>query len=120
MESTMHAPKSETASVWTDEKHMHFLNTMEASFVRTMLPRYGGFSHLHLDRHLPDTSDSTLDSKPRTSPKKHAPSDSMGPRARRTKRRSSKLHNSSSSEQAVPLVENGGEDASCVAGDNGN
>lgn len=78
MEPTVHAPKSETASVWTDEMHVHFLNTMETSFVRTMLNRtygYGGSTHrLRLDRQLPDTSESTLDSKPRNRHKKHAPS----------------------------------------------
>lgn len=73
----MQMSNNETAasSVWTEEKHVHFLNTMEDSFVRTMLHRY---QHLRLDRHLPDTSESTLDSKPNGKPKnkKLAPSSS--------------------------------------------
>ncbi|TKY51278.1 transmembrane ascorbate ferrireductase [Spatholobus suberectus] len=112
----MESTKTETASVWTDEKHLHFLNTMEASFVNTMLHRYGVSTHpLPLDRYLPDTSESTLDSKPNRRPKKHAPADSMGrPRARRTKRRSSQLLQNSSAEQAVAQLENGRESAACV------
>lgn len=64
MEST---PDTQTASLWTDEKHLHYLNTMEASFVRTMLHHYVVVSPqpLRLDRYLPDTSESTLDSKPK-------------------------------------------------------
>ena len=71
MEST-HDP--ETTSIWTDEKHRHYLNTMEASFVRTMLHHYVVVSPqpLRLDRYLPDTSESTLDSRT----KKHAPAGS--------------------------------------------
>ncbi|KAK7270506.1 hypothetical protein RIF29_23701 [Crotalaria pallida] len=100
--------KKETmSSVWTEEKHVHFLNTMEASFVTTMLHRY------RLDRHLPDTSDSTLDSKPPSSNhnnnKKHAPSsssDSVVPRARRTKRKSSQPLNSSPEQKKLcPCIE---------------
>ncbi|RDX58812.1 hypothetical protein CR513_61951, partial [Mucuna pruriens] len=76
MDSTLHLPNTDTPSVWTDEKHLHFLNTMEASFVNTMLHRYGVVSthSLRLDRYLPDTSESTLDSKPNRRPKKHASS----------------------------------------------
>ncbi|XP_057422642.1 uncharacterized protein LOC130716658 [Lotus japonicus] len=130
MESTVHAHNTETASVWTDEKHVNFLNTMEASFVRTMLhrrqdaPSNNRHHHLRLDRHLPDSAESTLDSKPRTSCKikKHAPSDSTGSRARIASRRmrrrtSAQLRNSSQQpDQEVPQLENGREDASCVAG----
>lgn len=48
---------------WTNERHMHFLDSIEASFVRSVL----GINHRrrnsppHLDRYLPDSSDSTLD-----------------------------------------------------------
>ncbi|KAG4984205.1 uncharacterized protein LOC114370384 isoform X1 [Glycine soja] len=100
MEST---PDTQTPSLWTDEKHLHYLNTMEASFVRTMLHHYAVVSPLRLDRYLPDTSESTLDSKP----KKQATADSMGgSRGRRTKRRSSsknKVQNSSPAEEQVSL-----------------
>ncbi|KAK7391131.1 hypothetical protein VNO78_19520 [Psophocarpus tetragonolobus] len=117
----------ESSSVWTDEKHLHYLNNMEASFVRTMLHRYAVVSPqpLRLDRYLPDSSESTLDSKPnrtrtrtRTRPKKHAPSpDSMVPRGRRTKKRSShsQLRNSST-DQVDSQVENERESGACVVG----
>ncbi|KAE9611298.1 hypothetical protein Lal_00011660 [Lupinus albus] len=99
--------KETTSSpIWTDEKHVHFLNTIEASFVTTMLHRY------RLDRHLPDTSDSTSDSKPNNiNNNKHAllPSDSVVPRIkRRTRRRTSQPLNSSQ-EQVVPQLENATE-----------
>ncbi|KAG2401551.1 hypothetical protein LR48_Vigan02g213500 [Vigna angularis] len=115
----MESTHTQTTSVWTDEKHLHFLNTMEASFVRTMLHHYAvlsSHSPLRLDRYLPDTSESTLDSKPNRRPKKHAsaPPDSMGPtpRGRRSKRRSSHSHphlHRSLVEQAVAELENGRE-----------
>ncbi|KAK1258063.1 hypothetical protein QJS04_geneDACA020731 [Acorus gramineus] len=64
--------------LWTDEMHVSFLNWIEASFVRRML----GTAHdrgssldkvdddaafvssrIRLDRYLPDSADSTFDSK---------------------------------------------------------
>ncbi|XP_061361109.1 uncharacterized protein LOC133305021 [Gastrolobium bilobum] len=116
MNFSMHVPASETTSFWTDEKHVHFLNTMEASFVRTMLESKGGLTRRHhhhnqhflrLDRHVPDSSESTLDLKPyhrRCTRKSHATSDSMGSTGRRTRRRSSQPCNSSH-DQVVPQVE---------------
>jgi len=78
MDSTV--PVTETPPFWTNEKHVHFLNTMEASFVRAMLENQGAENptrhSLPLDRYLPDTSDSTLDLKPhprRCTRKLHAP-----------------------------------------------
>lgn len=53
---------------WTNEKHLHFLNSMEATFVRTMLENNG--RHLRLDRYLPDSSESTLDLKSQTQGRK--------------------------------------------------
>ncbi|KAL3647355.1 hypothetical protein CASFOL_008323 [Castilleja foliolosa] len=38
---------------WTNERHINFLNSMEASFVQSMFPP--------LDRYLPDISESTKD-----------------------------------------------------------
>ncbi|KAI4351780.1 hypothetical protein L6164_006098 [Bauhinia variegata] len=78
-------PTTETALSWTDEKHLHFLNTMEASFVRSMLQNDNGHGRrriyhrlLRLDRPLPDTSDSTLDlKKPLPTARKHAPSGNL-------------------------------------------
>ncbi|XP_052874205.1 uncharacterized protein LOC108452619 isoform X3 [Gossypium arboreum] len=62
MESHVPSNRNET---WTEEKHVHFLNSMEAWFVRTMLQSNDRYN-LRLNRHLPDSSDSTLDCKPRT------------------------------------------------------
>ncbi|GKV04978.1 hypothetical protein SLEP1_g17052 [Rubroshorea leprosula] len=59
--SSSDVPSHQTDQPWTDEKHVRFLNSMEAWFVRTML---GDTSRLlRLDRYLPDSSESTLDSK---------------------------------------------------------
>ncbi|XP_050221371.1 uncharacterized protein LOC126671632 [Mercurialis annua] len=57
---------------WTDEKHLHYLNSMEAAFVRTMLENSS--HHLRLDRHMPDSSESTLDLKSKR-PKNRSTSD---------------------------------------------
>ncbi|XP_042510916.1 uncharacterized protein LOC122086242 isoform X2 [Macadamia integrifolia] len=48
--------------LWTNEKHWNFLNSIEATFVSTMVEN-GGLMYLHppLDRYIPDRSDSTLD-----------------------------------------------------------
>ncbi|KAG5533772.1 hypothetical protein RHGRI_027828 [Rhododendron griersonianum] len=46
---------------WTNERHMDYLNSMEDSFVQTMLKNNG--SLLRLDRYVPDSSESTLDLK---------------------------------------------------------
>ncbi|CAN1158852.1 hypothetical protein LINPERPRIM_LOCUS12083 [Linum perenne] len=62
--------------IWTNEKHLSFLNSLEATFVRTMLiennynssstgrrHRRHSYDHdLRLDRYLPDSLESTLDS----------------------------------------------------------
>ncbi|XP_022737457.1 uncharacterized protein LOC111290420 isoform X2 [Durio zibethinus] len=56
-----HVPSNPNES-WTDEKHVHFLNSMEAWFVRTMLENNDRYN-LRLDRYLPDSSESTLDCK---------------------------------------------------------
>ncbi|XP_020221775.1 uncharacterized protein LOC109804371 [Cajanus cajan] len=113
--SASHVPASETTPFWTDEKHLRYLHTMEASFVRAMFKNRDNSTRL--DRYLPDTSESTLDLKPhshRGTVKHHAPSDSMGPinRRRRSMRRSSQPYNSSQ-DQVVPQVENEREGAAC-------
>ncbi|KAJ0534063.1 putative cold-regulated protein [Helianthus annuus] len=46
---------------WTNERHLNFLKSVEASFVRTMLGN--GDGGLLLDRRVPDSYDSTLDSE---------------------------------------------------------
>ncbi|KAF8379450.1 hypothetical protein HHK36_028886 [Tetracentron sinense] len=55
---------------WTNEKHVNYLNSMEASFVRTMLENdsrsmltYAADRPPRLNRYLPDSSDSTVDLK---------------------------------------------------------
>ncbi|XP_020986825.1 uncharacterized protein LOC107466905 isoform X3 [Arachis duranensis] len=132
MESMVQVAKGETAPFWTEERHVHFLNTMEASFVRTMLHRNGGdyysgrWQLLRLDRHLPDSSESTLDSEESRNSKmkkKHEASPS-GPRSRtekrrsmRRRRRSSQLHISSMEEQVVPEIENGGAEDTAFVGE---
>ncbi|KAK1306735.1 hypothetical protein QJS10_CPA10g00649 [Acorus calamus] len=64
--------------LWTDEMHVSFLNRIEASFVKRMFgtAHDRGFSldkvdddaafvssRIRLDRYLPDSADSTFDSK---------------------------------------------------------
>ncbi|KAL8557083.1 hypothetical protein ACS0TY_004525 [Phlomoides rotata] len=45
---------------WTNERHVHFLNSMEASFVQSMFQKNN--SHVPpLDRYIPDSSESTQD-----------------------------------------------------------
>lgn len=64
-----HVAAHQTGS-WTNEKHVHFLNNMEASFVRAMFENNTRI--LRLDRYLPDSSESTLDSKAQRRDQKHA------------------------------------------------
>ncbi|KAK2653814.1 hypothetical protein Ddye_013670 [Dipteronia dyeriana] len=110
---------------WTDERHLHFLKSMEASFVHTMLENYNGrHRQLRLDRQLPDTSDSTLDLKKRRTINKHvnpAADIIIGSRRRnsnidskadkRPRRHSSSYRPyTSSQDQVVPLMENRRDD----------
>ncbi|KAK1554180.1 hypothetical protein Q3G72_008938 [Acer saccharum] len=107
---------------WTDERHLHFLKSMEASFVHTMLENNnGGHRHLRLDRQLPDTSDSTLDLKKHRTINKHVYPDAdiiIGSRNRsncnidskadkKPRRHSSSSYRpyTSSHDQVVPLME---------------
>lgn len=48
---------------WTNERHLDFLKSVEASFVRTMLENSDDRVFLPMDRYLPDSCESTLDSK---------------------------------------------------------
>ncbi|XP_004308105.1 PREDICTED: uncharacterized protein LOC101298945 [Fragaria vesca subsp. vesca] len=88
---------------WTNEKHVQFLNTMEASFVCSMFESKGRVARL--DRFVPDTSDSTLDRirTPKTTTKKSGPIRRMGGGAvRRTRRLPSQPFISSQLDQVVP------------------
>ncbi|KAF2320340.1 hypothetical protein P3X46_030597 [Hevea brasiliensis] len=102
---------------WTNEKHLHFLNSMEAAFVRTMLENNGRL--LRLDRYLPDSAESTLDLKSQSQRrKKHTTSGIVGPTPRtrvadrsdkRPRRLSSQSHDPSQ-DQVVPQIENSAGD----------
>ncbi|KAJ8752888.1 hypothetical protein K2173_008623 [Erythroxylum novogranatense] len=101
--------KSRTEA-WTNEKHLRFLNSMEASFVSTMLESNNRF--LPLDRYLPDSSESTMDLKSQRR-KKQPCSEIVCTRTRimderaekRTRRISSQLYDPSE-DQVVPQTGN--------------
>ncbi|KAL4384731.1 hypothetical protein GQ457_15G002020 [Hibiscus cannabinus] len=115
-----HVPGNRNES-WTDEKHVHFLNSMEAWFVCTMLENNDRCS-LRLDRQLPDSSESTLDCKHHSVPtrKKHASSDSIGTTRSKMKVKTDKRSKrppppqsqprDSAKDQVVPRIENRTED----------
>ncbi|KAK4431515.1 hypothetical protein Salat_0913600 [Sesamum alatum] len=85
---------------WTNERHVHFLNSMEASFVHSMFENNGRLPPF--DRYLPDTSDSTEDlCKERR--RRHSTSDIVGSSGRRTEK---KTRNLSSQDQVVPQFQN--------------
>ncbi|XP_028756387.1 uncharacterized protein LOC114761261 [Neltuma alba] len=106
---------AETASFWTDEKHLQFLNSLEASFVTAMLGNSSSSIHC-LRRHLVDVSESTSDLNPhRTASVNYTVSGLTGTnggrrrRGRRSMRRrsSSQACNSSFQDQVVPQIEIG-------------
>ncbi|KAL6321288.1 hypothetical protein AAG906_016322 [Vitis piasezkii] len=93
---------------WTNEKHVQFLNSMEASFVRAMIES-NGHPLPRLDRYLPDTSDSTLDLKTHPTRRFSTP---VGSRARsdrgadkKASRPLSSQPYNSSQDQVVPQLE---------------
>lgn len=95
-------------SSWTNEKHVQFLNTMEASFVCSMIENKGRLARL--DRYMPDTSDSTLDLNKTKKTKKHntpGPVRKMdGGAVRRTRRLPSQpIITSHQLDQVVPQFE---------------
>lgn len=47
---------------WTNERHLCYLKSVEASFVRTMFEK-GDRRVLRMDRYMPDSCESTVDSK---------------------------------------------------------
>uniref|UniRef100_A0A6N2KBJ6 Uncharacterized protein n=1 Tax=Salix viminalis TaxID=40686 RepID=A0A6N2KBJ6_SALVM len=113
MDPNMPKNNSTTKQHWTDEKHLHFLKSMEASFVRTFLENNGRF--LRLDRYLPDSSESTLDLKSQGRKKHGTPVGSLrirmeGRVGKRSTRRSASHHKhyEPSQDQMVPQIENGG------------
>ncbi|KAF8008579.1 hypothetical protein BT93_K2294 [Corymbia citriodora subsp. variegata] len=112
------------SEAWTDEKHFRFLNSVEASFVRTVFGNRnangGGGSDddggLRLDRYLPDSSESTEDlqsqrRKKSTTSSSSSSSDGVGPRPRsdgkqdrRSRKVSSQSKRNSSHDQVVPQL----------------
>ncbi|CAK9136793.1 unnamed protein product [Ilex paraguariensis] len=93
---------SDRGLCWTNERHVDFLNTMEASFVRTMFENNGLL--LPLDRYLPDSSESTLDLK-KERRRRFSTSDIMDPSVttdRKGRRRLLSQPYTSSKDQVVP------------------
>ncbi|KAI5670113.1 hypothetical protein M9H77_10477 [Catharanthus roseus] len=93
MESNNNTKKTRSSSrLWTNERHFRFLNSIEASFVRALFEKNGGsFSSssddddhllLRLDRHVPDSSDSTQDLPQELRRRRYSTSDAEDPRIR--------------------------------------
>ncbi|KAI3458176.1 hypothetical protein Pfo_014839 [Paulownia fortunei] len=93
---------------WTNERHVHFLNSMEASFVQSMFENNGRCPPL--DRYLPDTSESTEDlGKERR--RRHSASDIVESSGRRTEKKTRILScQKSSQDQVVPQFQNKRDD----------
>ncbi|KAI4383099.1 hypothetical protein MLD38_008977 [Melastoma candidum] len=92
---------------WTDEKHMHFLDFLETSFLHAMFEASGTNEgdYVHLDRKLPDGCDSTWDSRPRI-PRRRKAHLSKGMRRPKKSKRSSSMssHHDPSNDQVVPQL----------------
>ncbi|CAK7337242.1 unnamed protein product [Dovyalis caffra] len=113
-------PNNKTERHWTNESHLHYLKSMEASFVRTMFENNGPV--LRLDRYMPDSSESTLDLKSQRRKKHGSPSpvDIFGPSRTRMEGRVDKRstrrfsshhkHYDPSQDQVVPQLENAASD----------
>ncbi|PIN11009.1 hypothetical protein CDL12_16399 [Handroanthus impetiginosus] len=84
---------------WTNERHVHFLNSMEASFVQSMFENNGHSPPL--DRYLPDSSESTEDlGKERR--RRHSDSDIVESSGRTDKKTKILTCQKSSQDQVVP------------------
>ncbi|KAK6155734.1 hypothetical protein DH2020_009982 [Rehmannia glutinosa] len=94
---------------WTNERHLHFLNSMEASFVQSMFEN-NAHNPPPLDRYLPDTSDSTKDlGKERR--RRHSTSDIVESSERKTDKKTRILScQKSSQDQVVPQFQNKRDD----------
>ncbi|KAI4384762.1 hypothetical protein MLD38_002870 [Melastoma candidum] len=99
---------------WTDEKHSHFLDFLETSFLHAMFGAGGAGvgEHGRLDRELPDSCDSTLDSGPhipRRRRRKTHLSEGMSKQPKKSTRWSSSTsrhHVDPSNDQVVPQLAN--------------
>ncbi|KAL4575793.1 hypothetical protein LXL04_011879 [Taraxacum kok-saghyz] len=100
--------KEVSESRWTNERHLHFLNSVEASFVQTMLGNNDQFRRK--DRYLPDDCESTLDSKTSSTKRRrrrHSTSDILDSRLRSGPRfRRLPMHPQTQDDQVVPEIEN--------------
>ncbi|KAA8539901.1 hypothetical protein F0562_026593 [Nyssa sinensis] len=94
---------SDQSGCWTNERHLHFLNAMEASFVRAMFENSGRF--LPLDRYLPDSSESTIDFKEGRR-RRHSASEIMENRTEKKPRGLSSQPYTASQDQVVPQLGN--------------
>ncbi|XP_010061267.2 uncharacterized protein LOC104448984 [Eucalyptus grandis] len=107
-----HAPSTPSGggggTCWTDEKHLHFLNSLESSFLRAMFVRRSNRPVLRLDRQLPDSCESTCDSAPRRTRNTRTRRDicrSGGPAAAKKPRRSRHSRNPPcDDDQVVPQI----------------
>uniref|UniRef100_A0A5B6YTX2 Uncharacterized protein n=1 Tax=Davidia involucrata TaxID=16924 RepID=A0A5B6YTX2_DAVIN len=96
---------SDPSWCWTNERHVHFLNAMEASFVRAMFENNRRL--LRLDRYLPDSSESTLDlKKERRKRQSTSASDIMESRTDKKLKRLSSQPYTTSQDQVVPQLGN--------------
>ncbi|KAI3757613.1 hypothetical protein L6452_05155 [Arctium lappa] len=93
---------------WTNDRHLHFLKSVEASFVRTILEHGGGGGRLlRMDRYLPDSCESTLDSKTTICTKRrkrHFPSDNLDTSKGVRRLRLHQFFPSSQDDQVVPQI----------------
>ncbi|XP_073032021.1 uncharacterized protein [Primulina eburnea] len=88
-------------SHWTNERHVHFLNSMEDTFVRTMFESDSRYNP-RLDRYLPDTLESTEDLV-RERRRRYSTSDIVESSAKKTDKKSKLLSaHISSQDQVVP------------------
>ncbi|CDP05224.1 unnamed protein product [Coffea canephora] len=101
---------------WTDERHVRFLNSIEASFVRAMFEHNNNNASnrrqchsLRLDRPLPDCFDSTLDvGKDRR--RRHSTSDAAEYSSSVVRTDKKSRRRLSSPDQVVPQLEGDDDD----------
>ncbi|KAF7852366.1 hypothetical protein BT93_L0918 [Corymbia citriodora subsp. variegata] len=92
---------------WTDEKHLHFLDSLESSFLRAMFVRRSRGPVLRLDRYLSDSSESTCDSAPARTRKKRTRRDICrldGPAAKKSRRSRQSRTPPCDDDQVVPQI----------------
>ncbi|WOH01432.1 hypothetical protein DCAR_0520816 [Daucus carota subsp. sativus] len=90
-----------SSKVWTNERHVDYLNSMEASFVRSML------NSLPKNRDVPDGSDSTLDHRTTPRARRYSTSDILESTRVKSDKRTRRLRpcNAPTQDQVVPQYE---------------